>query len=354
MKTKKHIHIFVFLAFFFLITYIILAAKPLSKEYHFTPQWRKNITSPSLKAVGEQTQQIYFKLGQTIGYFTEDGEISAFKTFPSKASISSDYYAIYNTEDTKIQFFNNKNVEQGTFEVPGFPYFEDDRIFIFLPGGSSFAKCNPSGKVLWTNENTVPLTAFSSKPDYTAAGYADGTIKVFDNSTGIESVAFAPGGSDYKVILGLDISSDGSYIASVSGHNKQRFVLAKNEGNQPKIIDHTFLDSDMIRQTVVKFCDNDKRILYNYDDYLGIYNLEKGKNISIKIDKTVVAIEETDSLIFVLGKKGSEYTVYIIEKTDTIQGSFSFTAETAFIKTCNNNLYVGQDTSISKVKISKE
>ena len=110
----------------------------------------------------------------------------------------------------------------------------------------------------------------------------------------------------------------------------------------------------MKQRSVVRFCDNDKRILYNYENNLGIYNIENQKNTSIKIDKSVIAIEETDSLIFVLCKKGNEYTVYIIEKTDTLQGSFSFTADTAFIKTCNNNLYIGQDTSISKVKISKE
>ena len=131
-------------------------------------------------------------------------------------------------------------------------------------------------------------------------------------------------------------------------------TITYSDGSQPKIIYHSFLDSDMKRRTVVRFCDNDKRILYNYENNLGIYNIETQKNTSIKIDKSVIAIEETDSLIFVLGKKDNDYTVYIIEKTDTLQGSFSFTADTAFIKTCNNNLYIGQDTSISKVKISKE
>lgn len=353
MKTKKHIHIYILLAIFFLIIYIILAAKPLGEEYHFTPQWRKSVASPTVNS-SSSAQQIYFKLGQSIGYFTEDGQITTFRTFPSKASISSEYYAVYNTEDEQIPFYNKHNQEQGILSVSGFPFFEEDRIFVFLPGGSSFAKCNPQGTVIWTNENTIPITAFSSKESYTAAGYADGTIKVIDNNTGFESLGFAPGGSDYKVILGLDISADGAYVASLSGHDKQRFVLTKNEGKQPKIVFHTFLDSDMNRQTVVRFCDNDKRVLYNYEEYLGIYNIENQKNTSIKIDKTVIAIEETDSLIFVLGKKNREYTVYIIEKTDTLEGSFSFEADTAFIKTYNNNLYVGQDTSISKVRISKE
>ena len=354
MKNKKHTSIYIFLALIFIIIYIIMAAKPLGKEYEFTPQWRKSIATPTIQNVTPGTSQIYFKLGQSIGYFTEDGQITTFKTFPAKASISSDYYALYTTEDSQITFYNKLNQEQGVLEATGFPFFEQDRIYVFLPGGASFAKCNNQGKIMWTNENTIPLTAFSSKENFTASGYADGTIKIFDNNTGNEVLGFAPGGSDYKVILGLDVSSDGTCIASVSGHNKQRFVLTKNEGKQPKIVFHNFLDSNMNRQTVVRFCDNDNRVIYNYDGYLGIYNIENQKNTSIKIDKTVIAVEETDSLIFVLGKKNKEYTVYIIEKTDTLEGSFSFEADAAFIKTCNNNLYVGQDTSISKIKISKE
>ena len=331
-----------------------MAAKPLGKEYHFTPEWRKSIATPTIQSVPVGTNQIPFKLGQSIGYFTEDGQITTFRSFPSKASISSDYYAVYTTEDSQISFFNNRNQEQGILEISGFPFFEQDRIYVFLPGGASFARCNEHGKVSWINENTVPITAFSSKQNYTAAGYADGSIKVLDNNTGFEVLGFAPGGSDYKVILGLDISSDGTYIASVSGHNKQRFVLTQNEGTQPKIIFHCFLDSDMNRQTVVKFCDNNKRVLYDYDGYLGIYNIEEQKNTIIQLEKTVVGIEESDSLIFVLGKNDKEYTVYIIEKTDTLEGSFTFEADNAFIKTSNNNLYVGQNTSISKIKISKE
>lgn len=354
MKSKNHIHLFIFFAIIFIIIYIILAARPLNKEYNFTPEWKKSISGPAVKNIPADTKKIYFKLGQSIGYFTEEGQITTFKTFPVKASISSDYYAIYNTDAENITFYNNKNEEQGIIQSPGYPFFEQDRIYVFLPGGASFARCDNTGKLLWTNENTIPLTAFSSKEKYTATGYSNGLIRIINNETGSEALSFSPGGSDYKVILGLDVSSDGVYIASVSGHGKQRFVLTKNEGSQPKIVYHNFLNSNMNRQTVVRFCDNDKRILYNYENYLGIYDIEKQNATEIKIDKTVIAIEETDSLIFVLGKNENEYTVYIIEKTDTLEGSFTFTAETAFIKTYNNSLYVGQDTSISKVKITKD
>lgn len=352
MKTKNHVGLYILIAILFIILYTFLAAKPLGKEYHFTPEWKKSISAPPVQKTGEKP--IYFKLGQTIGYFTSDGDITNSKTYPVKAAISSDYYAVYDSLENQTVFYDYTGVEKGTLEPAGYPFFEEDRIFVFLPGGASFAKCGSDGKVLWINENTISLTAFSSKKNFTATGYADGTIRVLNNDTGIENASFSPGGSDYKVILGLDVSSDGTLIASISGHDKQRFVLTKTEGNQPKIIFHKYLDSDLIRRTVVRFCDDDKHILYNYEGYLGIYNIDLQKNTEIKIDKNVIAIEETPSLFFVLGNKDNEYTVYIIEKTDTLEGSFTFTAESAFIKTEGNDLYVGQDTTISKVKITKE
>ena len=354
MKTKKHISLYILLTLLFLLLYIFLAAKPLGKEYHFVPEWKKSIMVSPVQKDLSTAKPVYFKLGQNAGYFTEDGYITTSITYPSKASISSDYYAVYNTEDSKISFFDYKNQEKGVLGVPGYPYFEDDRIFVFMPGGASFAKCNSNGTVLWTNENITPITAFSSKAEYTASGYADGTIRILYNETGIEKTSFAPGGSDYKVILGLDISNDGVFCASISGHNKQRFALTKIENNQAKIVYHQYLDSDLNRRTVVCFCDNDKQIIYNYDGYLGIYNIETQKNTQIKIDTSIISVEETDTLFFVLGKKDKSYTVYIIEKTQTLEGSFTFEADSAFIKTKNNALYVGQDTTITKIKISKE
>ncbi len=351
MKTKNHVGLYILLAILFIILYTFMAAKPLGKEYHFTPEWKKSISTPAVQKAG--ANPIYFKLGQTIGYFTADGDLYTSETYPVKAAISSNYYALYDTLDSQTVFYDYTGREKGTLEPAGYPFFEEDRIFVFMPGGSSFAKCSSNGSTQWVYENIIPITAFSSKKNITSVGYADGTIRIIDNETGIEKNSFTPGGSDYKVILGLDVSSDGTYIASVSGHDKQRFVITKADGIQPKIIHHEYLDSNLNRRTVVRFCDNDRQVIYNYDGYIGIYNIENGKNTNIKIDKTVIAIEETDSIFYVLAKNENQYTVYIIEKTQTLEGHFSFEAESAFIKTNGNDLYIGQDTTISKIKISK-
>ena len=73
----------------------------------------------------------------------------------------------------------------------------------------------------------------------------------------------------------------------------------------------------------------------------------------IPISDRIINIEESEDFVFLLGKTKSQYTVYMIDKTNTLEGKFSFTADTAFMKTFNNNLYIGNNTSISKISLSR-
>ena len=363
MKKRNLAPVYITDAIIFIVLYIILAAHPLGKEYCFSPDWKINVNAADNESTSDEdssnpiplTEQIlHFKLGQTIGYFTKDGKIALSKSFPAKASISDSYYSLYNSEAQDIPFYNSRGNKAGTINTSGFPFFEDDRIYIFLPGGCSFSYCNHTGGVEWTCESTIPITAFSSNKNYVSAGYADGSIKVMDNQNGKVEISFAPGGSDNPVLLGLDISPNGEYVASISGLNKQRFVLAHKEESQPKILFHTFLSSDLNRRTFVKFSSDGQRVFYNYENHLGIYDLQKQKNYSIRIDSKILSMEETDDLFFLLGKKDNIYTVYIIERTNVLEGYFSFEADSAFIQTCDNYLFTGKDDTISRITISKE
>jgi len=353
MKSKKNVLFFAFIAIFFTIIYVIIAAKPLPKEYQFQPVWKQNITTqPS--AQNENTERMYFKLGSSVGYFSNDGNILLYKPFPAKASISDYYYALYNADEKNIQIYNNKGEKSGLLKKPGFPYFSEDQIYLMLPGGTSFEKCNDNGLPLWKYSGIMPITAFKGTKSYTLLGFADGTIKMLDNTSGETELEFLPGGSDSPVILGLDITDSGDYIAAVCGHNKQRFILAHKEEKQPKIIFHAFLNSETYSQTVVHFTKDNERVIYNYNNYIGIYDIKKEKHTVIPIESKIISIEESGNLIFLLGKKDNTYTVYIVEKSNILEGKFSFVAETAFIRASNNCLYIGKDDSISKITLNRE
>lgn len=358
MKTKKYVGLFIFLGIIISIIYIILAVKPLSYEYQFTPLWKISTANPVVTkapaAAKDARAIMYFHLGQTLGYFDEDGHILLYETFPSKVSISDFYYATYNSAASSTEFFRSNGEKAGVIEAAGFPYFVDDLVYVFLPGGNSFSKCSGTGRVLWTFEGTFPITAFAAKNQFTAVGLANGNIKVLDNATGTTLVEFAPGGSDYPVILGLDISDDGQYIASISGHNHQRFVLSHREENQQKIIYHKFFDYDSPLRTIVRFSNDGKRVFYNYHDGIGIYNLEDKSEKTIPLKDKIISVEESDDFMILLGKDKTNYTVSVIDNTNTLEGSFSFKAESAFIHARGSDIYLGKDSSISRMTVSRE
>ena len=361
MKTKKLIPLYLLILVIALILYTLFAIKPLGKEYQFSPVWKISTSNPSIKKVDDNTKKLYFSLDKSVGYFTENGDVTLYEKYPVKASISNNYYSIYDNKASNTPFYDNNGNLLGNIQASGFPYFKDDLIFVFLPGGSSFAKCNEKGEIMWSFAGTLPITAFSAKEKYTAVGFANGYIKIFNTETGALQLTYAPGGSDYPVILGLDISDDGQYIASISGHNEQRFVLSRREGNQQKIIYHNFIDSELPYQTLVHFCEDNNRVLYNYEGHLGIFDIGKGSNTIIPMKNKIIEIEESENLTYLLGKGikdeskgGREYTVYIVENTNALEGEFSFFAHNAFIKTDGNDLYVGKDHFISKLSVTKE
>lgn len=222
MKTKAPSSIYIIITAIFTVLYIFLAAKPLNKEYHFTPEWLVSTANPSIKENSDNKDLIYFKLGKSLGYFTENGDITLYKAFPEKASISNEYYSIYSTTAGETKIYNSLGEENGKFVNSGFPFFIGKNIYNFLPGGASFSMCSETGETLWTYEGIMPITAFNSEDNFTVAGFVDGTIKIFKNQDGTLLNAYSPGGSDFSAILGIDVSSDGKYIASISGHDKQR------------------------------------------------------------------------------------------------------------------------------------
>ena len=104
--TKSRVPLLITIAIIFSIAYLILAAKKLPKEYQFQPIWKINITK-QITELKEGQEQHYFRLGNNLGYFTEDGNITLYKTFPHLASISNDYFTIYNNYTKNTTFYEN-------------------------------------------------------------------------------------------------------------------------------------------------------------------------------------------------------------------------------------------------------
>ena len=333
------------------IIYIFVATHPVKPELSLTPEWTVDISNVQESTVKDL---IPYRLGQSLGYFTNDGKVDSNVTFPFKASISESRYTTYTPDNKAAEFFNADGSKAGVLEEDGFPFFQDNKIYVMKPGGTSFARFDSNGKKIWDFEYYAPITAFNTSKNATVAGYADGTIISFDEKGNIDQ-KFTPGGSSVEVILGAAVSDDGKRIACICGQDKQRFVVAEKNGNHSKIVYHEYLPSELKRQTLVKFNKTSDVVYFNYSNGLGILDLATSKCYKLPVYGKISQIEFSSSgLIFVLSKNLSTYKVSVLEPLKYPLASFEFFGKTAFIQIKDKNLFVGCDSKISKISISRK
>ena len=342
------------------ILYMIFAFHPLSTEIHFVPVWAVDSSRTSFAPDEPVPDELYgeaipFKLGQTLGYFTDGGKILMSETFPYKASITESQFVMYGTDSAEMAFFSPRGEELGKIKGYGFPHFSGDRKFLFLPGGSSFSQLGDDGAARWTYEGYAPITAFSASKRRAVVGLAEGNIISF-NEDGTIDQEFKPVGSAYKVILGAAVSDDGDRVAAVSGQDGQRFILAEKVNGHMEVVFHTYLGSDSNRQLLVKFSRDENYVYFNYEGGIGIVNTKTHRFSQIPIQGHILSIKESEQngIIFILSKNGKTYTVSTVEKFDTFRGAFSFEADSAFIAVKDDSLFVGKDSRICKMTVTKK
>lgn len=355
MQIKKNLHIIIIVSVAFLLLYIFFAARSLSNELQLTPQWTTSIFQVSQEKPDTSQIQLPFRMGQNMGYFTTDGTISLMESFPFQAAISPTYRAAYAPDSTRIPVYqlNSERVDSPDFyiEGAGFPYICDDRIYLLTPGGYGISQYSREGR-LWQFEHSAPITTISSTPSGTAVGYADGMVFIFSTS-GELLQTFDPGGSTYPIILGTALSPSASQLACVSGIHQQRFVLTQQRNGVNKVVFHTYLEGNLREPVLVQFSQDERKVFYSSATGIGIVDCTTFANTTIPLKGKILSIQEcTDNkLIAVLTKDKNRYNIYLLETEGIFIGSFGFQADAAFITIEDGNLFVGRDSSISKINL---
>src|SRR5574344_767128 len=121
MKFRENTAFFVILGAIIFFLYILLAIRPLGTELQMTPEWTvdilkaisqsaptANLTQDNMPSSPENnSHQCYpFKLGQILGYFSEDGTITSITSFPYKATISDNYWITYTPDAANMSIYN--------------------------------------------------------------------------------------------------------------------------------------------------------------------------------------------------------------------------------------------------------
>ncbi len=338
----------------FCFLYIIFSFRPLGEELHLTPDWTIAIDRDG-EAPESGENPVPFKLGQAVGYFSEDGKIASCIPYSFNAAISPSFYAVYNADNARTRVRTPDGNVAVTLDVPGFPYFSEDRMFVFFPNGSGIAQFDLSGKKLWEYEDYSPITAFASSAGGSVIGFADGQLVSIMADGNIDQ-QYYPGGSELSAIYGAAISDDGSLVACISGLKTQRFVVSKRvSGEHPKVVFHEYLPADSNTLRMVKFNAAADMVFYNYNGGLGIADLKLARSAHIPLSGTVVQIDESKEfgLMFILSRDKGVYTVTVLEPFDQVLATTSFKADNSFLLVRGEHVFIGRDNKISRLTISK-
>ncbi len=353
MKKKNKKFPFAWFLVIFAVLYMLIAVKPTKNAMQLVPQWTIDIsTQHSVLTTGEDKP---FKIGRQMGYYTSDGAISFIKSVEEKGIVSSDYMAIFSSDAQEIPVLGSDGILKTTVKAAGFPFFDEDRIFLFAPTGNAFSRFNDTGNLLWSYENYAPITAFYSNSSGLVVGYADGNITAFSLDGDILQ-SYYPGGSEYEIILGATISNSGRYTACISGIDSQRIVVSNIKENTDKIVFHEYIENFVQTQTLIQFSSNEQYVFANAKDSLIVVDLKDGVSKNIDIVGRIVAIKEVGngSFFFALSKNRGVNTITIFNSDVYQVGTFSFDGNDAFIDSDLENIYIGYDSKISKLKILQE
>lgn len=358
MQIKKNLHVIIIVSLSFLLLYTFLAVRPLSKELQLTPQWTISILQTPTERRESTESLLPFRLGQNMGYFTQDGQIALLESFPFQSTISGTYRTAYAPDSSRIPVHSidsQKDEPDFYLEGAGFPYFSEDRMYILSPGGYGLSQHSREAGQLWQFEHSSPITTLSSSPAGTAVGYADGIVFIFSD-TGELLQTFEPGGSSHSIILGTALSDSGSQLACVSGIDQQRFVLTQQRNGVNKVVFHTYLEGNQREPVLVQFSDDESTVFYAFKNGVGIVDCNTFSSTTIPLDGRLLAIQEcpANKVVCLLTKDGGRYNIYLIEGTGTLIGSFGFEASSSFITIKDGNLYIGRDTSISKIDLNRK
>ena len=355
MKNKKKIAIPIFLILAFLILYIIFSVTPTRTEIQFLPLWTLYVSSDVVTGEEQlipESHLVPFKLSDNIGYFDTQGNLVYKYNISQRFTISDNYFILYSNDSTSfnVQKQNGEVVLKKSFA--GFPYLFEDKLFVFSPGGNTVSQFDLEGNLKFQYQSYAPLLSFSQGKDCSVLGFADGELCTIFPESDIK-ISTYPGGSDYQIIYGSDISDSGDLIACVCGYDKQRFVLYKRTGSQQKPIFHEYIEEQTTEPVEVFFTSDSKYAYYSSKNMLGIVDCTKLKSNHFSLDSKVLKITEIPDLniVFVLSKSDENYKITMIEKASAVVGEYSFDAKEAFINSYENLLFVGADDEISCLEI---
>jgi len=359
-KEKKKYWWIVALVFF--VAYFFVAARPVTEETILIPRWITSLESSYPMRLGGFTAPpggalLPFRIGSRYGFVGDDGSFSINHIAEGYISISERFWAEYLANPQYIQVMNPRGEPVFTIEYPrGYPLFLDDRIFILGSEQNSLTAVGPNGQELWHHDFRAPVTSIDAAGGRVLAGTLDGAIELLDSQGRPVITPFEPGGSRLQAIFGVAISSDGLRLAVISGIDQQRFLLLEQAGDIFRVIHHEFLGPGFRRPVHVTFADNDRKVIFEREGGLGIFNVTSRIGINLPLEGEIKVLDNSgeDPYLFVITTQGQNQKRFVtIRYPGIIIIDAPFQSDTAFFLRRDRMLYLGSDVTMASFELGR-
>ncbi|MDR2785271.1 MAG: WD40 repeat domain-containing protein [Treponema sp.] len=353
------------------VVYFFLAARPVPVEMVLVPQWLSStesdyplylngVPAPAGEAAagGEEGGVLLpFRLGNRFGYVDSYGRFSVNMEKRAALSISEDYWAEYEAVPREIDIRDPRNERAALItDGRGYPLFLDGRFFMINAEQNALEALDVSGESLWTYNFSAPITDIDAASGFVLAGLLDGTVELLDRD-GRRFFFFEPGGSRLSVICACRISRDGTKLAIVSGYDDQRFLFLERLGDSYKVSYHEFISGGFRRVVHLAFIDQDRRVVFEREGGIGIYDIDSRTNAKVELDGRVTRLDGSgeDDLLFVITSQSERRKELVgIRLSGEIVIEAPFRSETAFLRRKADRLYVGGGGTLASFRLERK
>jgi hypothetical protein len=343
--------------------YFSLAARPVPVETVLFPQWLSSTESGyplylggNSPPAGEDGTLLPFRLGKRFGYVDPYGRFSVNREIKAALSISENYWAEYEKVPREIDIRDPQGEQAAV--IPGsrgYPLFLDGQLFMINAEQNSLEALDILGESRWTYDFAAPITDIDAASGFVLAGLLDGTVELLDRD-GKRAFFFEPGGSRLSAIYACRISLDGANLAIISGYDDQRFLFLEKLGDSYKVSYHEFISGGFRRAVYLAFIDQDRRVVFEREGGLGIYDVGSRANAKVELDGRVSGIDgsgEDDLLFVIVSQSESRKKLVGIRFPGEIIIEAPFRSGAAFLRRKENQLYVGGGGMLASFKLER-
>ena len=339
---------------FILLVYLLVSPEKGGGGFKIVPRWiiDKNDT------VNEQADgsSIPFKIGNSFGYFNEEGELAYLDKIFYGIAQSEKYFINYSSISSQIVINNNRGEFVNTVSANGYPWFRNGRLFLVSTNRKKVSEITVEGDLLWSDENLSEITSLDSNSSHAAAGYVNGDVIIVGPDYSIEKL-FKPDLSRINTVYGTGISDDSEYIAVISGIEPQYMLLfRKNHDEYTRIFSYQFVDS-LRYSRLIDFTEDNKYLYFGSFESFYCYDIEKRNLYKIPVNDKLIKvsyIKKYDLFCILSGNDRGDYRILITYPDGRSVYDSSFSAEKIYMKNDSGNIYIGVDDKIYSVNLNAE